>query len=122
MSRDTIASEHIAAVDPRTSVPGTLTPEQKSLRATLAAHHSWARTPDRKARTAAARQGRWQRYLDKARDLHPGAGVEVIQQAAEHLRRADMVAMAYKSSRSRSRKAAESRGGSPRAAADGAGT
>lgn len=90
----------------RTGAPEspTLTPEQRTLRAQLAAHESWARTTDRAGRTAAARNARWKRYEDKARELHPGAPPEVVEQAAEHLRIADMKRMALKSAAVRRQK------------------
>lgn len=79
-----------------------LTPEQTRARASLAAHESWARTPDRAARTAAAREARWQRYLERARELQgPQATPEAVERAAEHLRQADMARMSLKASRAR---------------------
>jgi hypothetical protein len=47
---------HVCA---KTRGPMSLTPEERSLRARLAAHVSWARTEDRAARTARARARRW---------------------------------------------------------------
>jgi len=85
----------------------TLTPEQRTLRASLAAHESWARTPDRQARTAAARDGRWKRYVERAAELNPDATPEAVEQAAEHLRLADMKRMALKSAQARRKLADE---------------
>lgn len=71
-------------------------------RATRAAHISWARTPDRQARTAAAREGRWAKYLERARELQgPQATPEAVERAAEHLRQADLAGMALASARAR---------------------
>ena len=42
-----------------------LTPEQRSLRARLAAHVSWANTTDRSARTAAARRAALARFEEE---------------------------------------------------------
>lgn len=39
---------------------------ERSLAASVAAHESWARTTDRAARTAAARRGLLQKFLDEA--------------------------------------------------------
>lgn len=79
-----------------------LTPELARLRASTAAHESWARTPDRSARTAKARDARWQNYLEKARGLAPAGADEVdIARRAEHLRQADMQRMALKSAQAR---------------------
>jgi hypothetical protein len=89
--------------------PSALTPEQTRLRASLAAHESWARTTDRPARTAKAREARWARYLAKARELHADHEVtdEFITEVAEHLRLADMRRMALASARARQRKTAD---------------
>jgi hypothetical protein len=48
-------------------MPNSLTPSQRSLRARMAAHSSWARTPDPAARTAPARKSfldRFERAVD----------------------------------------------------------
>ena len=45
---------------------GPLTPAERSLRGQLAAHTSWANTPDRTARTAHARQAFEDRFLAEA--------------------------------------------------------
>lgn len=91
----------------------TLTPEQIRLRGAAGAHKSWANTKDRQARTAKAREARWQRYRDRAREIHAGVEVtdEFIDQVAEHLRQADLKAMAFKSARARQRKAAAKQAG-----------
>jgi hypothetical protein len=79
-----------------------LSPEEAHQRASIAAHESWARTPDRSARTAPARDARWKKYLEKARALAPpGADQTDIARRAEHLRQADLKRMAYLSARSR---------------------
>jgi len=79
-----------------------LSPEEAHQRASIAAHESWARTPDRSARTSAARDARWEKYLEKARDLAPAGADEVdIARRAEHLRQADMKRMALASARAR---------------------
>jgi hypothetical protein len=63
---------------------------------------SWARTPDRSARTAPAREAKWQKYLEQARELAPdGASAEEIERRAEYLRQADMKRMALASVRAR---------------------
>jgi uncharacterized lipoprotein NlpE involved in copper resistance len=82
----------------------------RSLRASIASHTSWANTSDRSARTEAARQARWAKYVEQARELHADHLHEVdeafIVQVAEHLRSADMRRMAFKSHKARQRKAA----------------
>ena len=89
-----------------------LTPEQRRVRASLGAHTSWANTRDRQGRTAAAREARWQRYVDKAREIHKDHAVteDFILNAAEHLRQADMRRMALASVKARSRKAGDGKG------------
>jgi hypothetical protein len=82
-------------------VTGKLTPAERSLRGQIAAHESWAQTPDRAARTAAARTALDQKWLD-------AAGGDA--QKAAHLRKAHYARMALKSAqaRRRNREAAES--------------
>lgn len=41
---------------------GTLTPQQRALRARIAAHTSWANTPNRAVRTRPAREAAWARF------------------------------------------------------------
>ena len=79
-----------------------LSADEARLRAQVAAHESWAQTPDRAARTAPARDALWQRYLERAAELAPpGATPEDINRRAEHLRQADMKRMALASARAR---------------------
>lgn len=70
---------------------------ERRLRASIAAHESWASTPDRSARTAPARRALEQRFLD-------AAGGDPVR--AEHLRRAHFQRLALKSAQAR-RKARE---------------
>jgi len=70
---------------------------ERKLRATIAAHESWAATPDRTARTAPARAALDQKFLD-------AAGGDPVR--AEHLRKAHFARLALKSAQSR-RKARE---------------
>lgn len=70
---------------------------ERKLAASIAAHESWAQTPDRTARTAAARAAMDQKFLDAA----DGDPVR-----AEHLRKAHFARLALKSAQSR-RKARE---------------
>lgn len=62
------------------------------LRASIAAHESWANTPDRSARTSPARRALNQKFLDAA----DGDPVR-----AEHLRKAYFTRLALKSAQSR---------------------
>lgn len=71
---------------------------ERILAAKIAAHESWARTPDRSKRTAAARAALDQKFLDQA-DGDPTR--------AEHLRKAHFARLALKSARAR-RRAGES--------------
>ena len=75
------------------------------MRAQIAAHVSWANTPDRPARTAAARQAafdRFERQVDPDGVLTP----EERHKRAENARRAYFLELALKSAQSR-RRAAE---------------
>ncbi|OBB46765.1 hypothetical protein [Mycobacterium sp. 852002-51961_SCH5331710] len=76
-----------------------LTPTERILRAKLAAHESWAKTEDRSARTAKARQAQDDKFL-------ADAGGD--PQRAESLRRAHFTRMALKSAQvRRARKSAQ---------------
>ncbi len=70
---------------------------ERSLRAAIAAHESWASTTDRTARTAAARAALDQKFLDQA----DGDPVR-----AEHLRKAHFLRLALKSAEARRARAA----------------
>jgi hypothetical protein len=73
-----------------------------SIRASIAASESWAQTTDRAARTAPARAARRAKYLERARELQgPDATDQQIEQAAEHLYRADMARMSLKAAKAR---------------------
>jgi hypothetical protein len=77
-----------------------LTPEQRSLRASIAAHAQWANEPNRTARMAAARkaaEARFDRQVDPDGTLPPD---ERARRAA-HARRAHMRALALRSARLR---------------------
>lgn len=73
------------------------TPTERKLRASIAAHESWANTENRSARTAPARRALDRKFLEQA-------GGDPVR--AEHLRRAYFQRLALKSARAR-RKAAE---------------
>lgn len=70
---------------------------ERRLRASIAAHESWAATEDRTARTAPARRALQEKFLREA-------GGDPVR--AEHLRRAYYQRLALKSARAR-RKAGE---------------
>jgi hypothetical protein len=72
-----------------------LSPELRTLQARIAAHESWARTPDPTARTANARQAFEDKFLDQA-------GGDPVK--AEHLRRAHYLRMALASAKARRRR------------------
>lgn len=80
----------------------SLTPEQRQLRARIAAAARWAAEPDRAAATQKARDARWQGFIDKARQLAPeGSSDEEIFYRAEMLRKQHMATMALASARGR---------------------
>ncbi|KIX77434.1 hypothetical protein SF23_12280 [Streptomyces sp. MBRL 10] len=73
-----------------------MTPEERSLRARLAAHVSWAATPDPASRTAKARAAADSKFEREAREMHPNASDEHIARVAKHLRSAHFSRMALK--------------------------
>lgn len=69
-------------------------PNERSLAGRIAAHESWANTPDRSARTAPARAGLDRKFLDQA-------GGDPIR--AAHYRSAYFARLALKSAKARRR-------------------
>lgn len=68
-----------------------------SSQARIAAHTSWAKTPDRSARTAPAHRGLAEKFLREARDrLGPDATDQQVALAAESARKAHYIAMSAK--------------------------
>lgn len=80
---------------------------ERTLRATIAAHSSWANTPDRSARTEPARQGMQARFELEVDPTGTLAPAERARRAAS-ARKAYFLTLALKSARSR-RLAAEAR-------------
>jgi hypothetical protein len=81
-----------------------MTPEQRRMRSSLAANTMWARTPDRAARTAAARRAALSRF---ERQVDPDGVLSPVERAAraENARKAHMQRMALASSRARAARA-----------------
>ena len=69
-------------------LPMSESPAQRAMRSRIAAHLSWAKTPDRTARTASARGRFEERFLNA---VDPGR----ILPEAERLRRAQHAKKAY---------------------------
>lgn len=87
-----------------------LTPEQRRLRAQIAAHAMWANCPDPSAHTQPARDAaleRFEREVDPEGVLSP----EERSRRAEHARKAHFKRLALASSKARAVKAAARRGG-----------
>lgn len=82
-----------------------LSPEQRQLRASLAAHEMHARYDGRQI-TANARDGFRQRFLRQVDAASPDLPEPERQRRADHLLKAHMQRLALASSRSRARKAA----------------
>lgn len=80
-------------------------PQERSLRASLAAHTSWANTLDPKSRTAKARAAANGRFEQQARELHPDATDEEIARVAEHLKSAHFKRLALAAAKARRSKA-----------------
>ena len=81
-----------------------LSPSQRSLRARVAAHESWARTSDPSARTAPARaafKSRFEREVDPDGVLSEAER----QRRAEHARTAYFTRLALRSSKARRKRA-----------------
>lgn len=75
---------------------------ERSMKLRLAAHKSWAATPDRKSRTEAARKSSHHtRFIKQAKALHPTATDEQIKDVAESLKKAFYVENALKSAQAR---------------------
>lgn len=74
----------------------------KSLNGRIAAHESWARTPDRTARTAPARRALEDKFL---READPEGVLSPVERAkrAENLRKAFYCRLAKKSAEARRR-------------------
>ncbi|MDO0937137.1 hypothetical protein QQY66_37495 [Streptomyces sp. DG2A-72] len=88
----------------------SLTPEQRRLRAQIAAHAMWANCDDPVVHTAPAReaaQKRFERLVDPEGTLAP----EERARRAEHARKAHFKRLALASSKARAARAAARRGG-----------
>jgi len=81
---------------------GRATAADRTLAARIAAHESWAATPDFAARTAPARRVAWERFENQ---VDPDGVLPPAERArrAEHARRAHFVGMALKSAQARRR-------------------
>lgn len=79
-----------------------LTPEQRTLRARLAAHARWAKVPDRTEATAPARRALHDRI---AAQVDPDNRMDPLERAkrVDSAVKAHMLGLALKSSRARSR-------------------
>jgi len=78
------------------------TESERTLRAQIAAHESWAHTTDRSARTAPARRAlldKFEREVDPNGELTPAERT----QRAEHVRKAHFKRLALKSAQARRR-------------------
>jgi hypothetical protein len=75
-------------------MPPAVDPVERQLAARIAAHKSWAATPDRAARTAAARAALNAKFLEQA-------GGDSVR--ADHLRQAYYASLTLKSAQSRRR-------------------
>lgn len=80
-----------------------MTPEQRRLRSQAGAHAMWANTPDRTARTAAARKGAMSRF---ERQVDPDGVLSPVERAkrADNAQQAHMKSMALKSSLARGKR------------------
>lgn len=77
-----------------------LSPAERKLRASIAAHDSWAKTDDRPGRTAAARAALVAKFED---EVDPERKLDPAERArrAEHARKAHYARMALASAKAR---------------------
>lgn len=75
----------------------------KSLIGRIAAHTYWSGVTDRTKATAPARKAAEERFVTKAREMHPDATEEQITAVAASLRSAHYLAMARRSAQVRRR-------------------
>lgn len=85
------------------AAPKNLTPEQRTLRARVAAHSQWANESNRTERMAAAKQAAESRFKRQV-DPHGELPEHERQRRAESARRAHMLSLAAKSAKARKRK------------------
>ena len=89
----------------------TLTPEQRTLRAKIAAELRWATTDeDRKANALRAQAGLRAKFVREVREKWPALPEHQIQRRAEHAYKAHMLQLAFKSSKARTPREAQSGG------------
>jgi hypothetical protein len=84
----------------------SVSPEERSMRARIAVHTSWAKTADRSARTAPARKAAMDRF---EHEVDPDGALPAAERArrAEHLRKAHFTRISLLGVQARRRKAAE---------------
>jgi hypothetical protein len=84
-------------------MPVSLTPEQRRLRASIAAHVQWSRESDPSTRTAPGRRAFLSRF---EAEVDPDGVLDPAERArrAEHARKAYFQRLALKSSKARARK------------------
>ncbi len=78
----------------------SLTPAERSLRGSIASYESWAKTPDRSARTEPARNAQRQKFEDQ---VDPDGVLDPVERAkrADFAYRAHMKRLALKSAKAR---------------------
>lgn len=84
-------------------MPSKLPPSERTLRASIAAHESWARTEDRSARLAPARRAFADSFADQVDPDHRLPEAERARRA-ENARRAHYQRLALKSAQVRRRR------------------
>lgn len=96
-----------------------MTTSEQSMRMRVAAHLSWANTPDRSARTRAAREAsHYTRFDTKAREMNPNGTEAEIADAAESLRKAHYTDLALRSAKARRLKGEAKKAAKKKAVAD----
>lgn len=79
----------------------SLTPEQRTLRARMAVHKSWANTADPSARTAPGRAAAMGKFEKRARELHPDADEQTIARVAASLKSEHFTRLSFLAAKAR---------------------
>jgi hypothetical protein len=104
LSQQVFAREDVCSDGMDPDDPKKLTPNQRILRARIAAHASWAKETDRTARTEPGRKALMDRF---EREVDPEGKLPPAERAkrAENARKAYYTALALKSAKARAKRA-----------------
>jgi hypothetical protein len=100
--------DHLVDKLPKRNTKGGMTAQQRSRRARIAAHASWAKTNDRAARTSPGTQAFLERF-ERQVDPQGKFPAEIRQQMARHARTAYMLQLAQRSAQARQQKSRDTK-------------